>query len=369
MMTSQFPFDDERHRERGTKAYINSNHIKQNLKTFKNLHKGKVIAVVKADAYGHGLSRVVTALKHADAFAVATIEEAQLLRALDSDKRIILLEGVFNDDELNQALEYKFDVVIHQDYQIELLKNTSCDSRIDVWLKIDTGMSRLGFAVKSYDSKLVQLETLDAVNVIRLMTHYAESGDVDSAQTKSQYRFNHTIIDQGYEYSFSNTAAVLNELAFEDEWVRVGIGLYGISPLKNPKWSQYFELKPAMQLTAKIIATKYISKGTKVGYCGRFVAAEEMRIGIVGIGYADGYPWSELTSSVLVDGKKVAVLGRVSMDMIAIDISQFDQAMTGLEVTMWGGDLPIELVANDLKLIPYALTCGITSRVKFYDIQ
>ncbi len=177
------------------------------------------------------------------------------------------------------------------------------------------------------------------------------------------------MISAGYEYSFSNTAAVLNNLGFDEEWVRVGIGLYGISPLAKPQWAEYYNLKPVMELTAKIIATKYIKKGVRVGYCGRFVAKEDMRIGIVGIGYADGYPWSELSSSVVVKNSKVSVLGRVSMDMIAIDISQFDEAMTGVEVSMWGELLPIEQVAQDLKLIPYALTCGITDRVKFHDNQ
>lgn len=368
-MTSQSQFNQDSHRERGTKALIHSSHIAHNLKVFQKLHKGKVIAVVKADAYGHGLSRIVPALNHADAYAVATIDEAALLRRLDANKRIILLEGIFNNKELTKAHDLNLDLVIHQDYQIDILKGASIGFEFDVWLKIDTGMSRLGFGVDQFRSKLTQLKQLDAVAEIRIMTHYAESGEIKSKQTKEQYQFNQGVLDIGFEYSFSNTAAVLNKLSFENEWVRVGIGLYGVSPLCEPKWADYFGLKPVMQLTAKIIASKYIKKGAKVGYCGRFEAEDDMRIGIVGIGYADGYPWSERNSTVVINNKSVQVLGRVSMDMIAIDISQFEQPMTGQEVTMWGGNQPIEQVAKDLKLIPYALTCGITNRVKFYDIQ
>ncbi len=368
-MTSQFQLDTNRHRERGTKASINLDNISHNLDVFKKIHPGKIIAVVKADAYGHGLKRAVFALEKADAFAVATIEEAQYLRALNASKRIILLEGIFNAEELAVALALKLDVVIHQNYQIELLKSMHIESTLDVWLKIDTGMGRLGFDVSELDKKLQSVKELESVNTIRLMSHYASSDKPESEQTQSQLNHNQILKSKGYEYSFSNTGAVLNQLADAEEWVRVGLGLYGISPLDEPHWAESFGLLPAMHLTAKIIATKRIKKGSKVGYNGQFTASKDMRIGIVGIGYADGYPWSNSNSVVMLDKQRIDVLGRVSMDMIAIDVSDFNQALTGIEVTIWGNQLPIEQVASDLKLIPYALVCGITSRVEFYDNQ
>ncbi len=357
------------HRERGTTAYINTTHIRHNLNVFKQLHRGKVIAVVKADAYGHGLTRVVPALSACDAFAVATIEEALELRELAADKKILLLEGVFNRYEMNKAIEQRFDVVVHQDYQIGLLQEVNSPAEIDVWLKIDTGMNRLGFDKNELADKLAELKAIDAVATIRLMSHFASSDLLNSAQTQTQIQCNSWLKSLGHEYSFSNTGAVLNQLAEPDEWARVGVGLFGISPLAAGYWGHTYGLKPAMHLTAKIISSKTITAGALVGYGGNFMAKHDMRIGIVGIGYADGYPWSEHGSSVLLDGLKAPVIGRVSMDMIAIDITNFDHQMTGKQVTIWGGDLPIESVAEDLKLIPYTLSCGITRRVKFYAIQ
>lgn len=357
------------HRERGTKAYINTSHISHNLNIFKQLHPGKIIAVVKADAYGHGLDKVIPALSACDAYAVATLEEAIELRTIDSAKKILLLEGVFNEYEMQTAIDQQFDVVVHQDYQMDLLHSIRQNAVIDVWLKIDTGMNRLGFKPAELETNLSFLNKLSAVKNIRLMTHFASSDDVACQQTLAQSEFNQSLKELGYEYSFSNTGAVLNQLSEDAEWARIGLGLFGISPLKQPHWAASFMLKPVMHLTAKIIATKYVSADSQVGYGGHFEVKQDMRIGIVGIGYADGYPWSEHNSWVWIAGEMVAVIGRVSMDMIAIDLSKFKHNMTGEEVTIWGPDLPIEQVASDLKLIPYALTCGITKRVEFYDIQ
>ncbi len=356
------------YRERGTQADINTSNISHNLKQFKSLHPGKIIAVIKADAYGHGLATVVPHLKAADAFAVATIGEALELRAINPDKRIILLEGVFNPEELSAAIEYKFDVVVHQIYQIELLKEAQGNHQIDVWLKIDTGMNRLGFNAKDAASYLKSIKQLTLVNQLRIMTHYASSDVVDALQTKKQQKVNTWVKSLGFEYSFSNTGAVLNQLSEPDEWVRVGLGLFGISPLSD-RWGSSFNLKPVMQLTAKIIATKDIQAGDLVGYGGTYQAKKEMRIGIVGMGYADGYPWTEKQCHVMVKGKKTQVIGRVSMDMMAIDLTALPDVLTGFDVEAWGENWPIEAVANELGLIPYILTCGITKRVKFNEIQ
>ena len=355
--------------ERGTAAYINTSHISHNLNVFKDLHPGKIIAVVKADAYGHGLKNTVPALTACDAFAVATIEEALALRQLDNEKKIILLEGVFNDHEMNLVIEHRLDVVIHQDYQVALLKIVPATHNMDVWLKIDSGMNRLGFHLDQMAEKLNSIKAIDGIGQVRLMSHFAASDDVQCQQTRSQIKVNDQLKTLGYEYSFSNTSAVLNQLNTHDEWCRVGIGLFGISPLGMGSSGGDFNLKPAMHLSAKIIASKYIKTGEKIGYGGHFTATKDMRIAVVGIGYADGYPWSEHNSSVIVDGLTVEVLGRVSMDMLVIDASELKLNISGKQVTVWGDELPIEAVAADLKLIPYALICGITKRVKYYAIQ
>lgn len=354
-------------RARGTIAYINTSHIKHNLNVFKQLHAGKIIAVVKADAYGHGITHVVPALSDCDAFAVATIEEALELRGLDANKKILLLEGVFNSSEMEAAIENEIDVVIHQDYQIRLLETVDLSADIDVWLKVDSGMNRLGFRPEEIDLKLAELKAISSIQTIRLMAHFASSEVAIDSQTKDQIICNKKLKSLGYEYSFSNTCGVLNGLTEHDEWARVGLGLFGVSQLGNDETG--FGLKPAMRLTAKVIATKFINAGSHVGYGGHFVAKNDMRIAVLGIGYADGYPWSEYSSFVRLDGIRLPIIGRVSMDMMTIDVSVFKQNLTGKEVTIWGDDVPIEAVANDLNLIPYALVCGIKNRVKLNAIQ
>ncbi|MCX7553411.1 alanine racemase [Marinicella sp. S1101] len=368
-MSKQPEPDTSTFRERGTQAVITPSNITKNLNTLKQSHPGKTIAVIKANAYGHGVDLAVPALAAADAFAVAAITEAQKLRSLSTDKRIILLEGVFNQAELIMAQQQQFDVVVHQDYQLDILKDAHPNTSLDVWLKIDTGMNRLGFDITELDTKLRELQAMPVVKQIRLMSHFASSDDKSCTQTQQQLSLNQHLKSKGFEYSFSNTAAVLNQISDPHEWVRVGLGLFGISPLPAPHFAASFNLAPAMHLSANVIATKHIPKGAQVGYCATYTAPEDMRIAIVGIGYADGYPWSHLSSSVLIKNQLVAVLGRVSMDMIAIDVSKFNEPLTGEEVTIWGEGLPVEQVASDLEMIPYALVCGVTQRVKYYVNQ
>jgi alanine racemase len=356
------------YRERGTEAEIHCKNISHNLSQFKKLHAGKIIAVVKADAYGHGLSRVVPHLSHCDAFAVATMDEAIELRAINTNKRIILLEGIFNEDELQTAITHHFDVVVHQHYQIELLQTISSECRLDVWFKIDTGMNRLGFDPSEAVELLTKLSGFTGLGAIRIMTHFASSDDKTLLQTKEQIKLNQWVKSLTYEYSLSNTAAVLNQISDRNEWVRVGIGLFGVSPLPK-QWAEDFGLKPVMQLKAKIIATKTIKAGSLVGYGGTYTAEKDTRIGIVGIGYADGYPWTRKQSHVVVENCKIPVIGRVSMDMMAVDLTAVETVVTGHVVEVWGDQMPIEAVAAELDLIPYALTCGITKRVKFHDVQ
>ncbi|WP_154223216.1 alanine racemase [Marinicella rhabdoformis] len=355
-------------RERGAQATINKKHLKHNLAQFRAMHQGPMIAVVKADAYGHGIENVVPALGAVDAYAVATIDEALQLRSLSPDKRIILLEGVFNEEELALAVDNNFDIVVHQKYQLALLNQIQKNKKLKVWLKIDTGMNRLGFDMSLSKSIIEVLKHNDLID-LHLMSHFAQSDQPISTQTQQQIRCNEWIESQGLPFSFSNTGAVLNGMSQDKEWIRVGIGLFGISPMPGTMGSDY-QLKPVMNLASKVIATKNISKGQAVGYGAHFVAPHDMHLGIVGIGYADGYPWSKSESmSVMLGQNPCAVVGRVSMDMLAIDLSRHQAVEPGADVQLWGDCLPVESLAEQLGVIPYALVCGITKRVKFNVIE
>lgn len=357
-----------RPRARGAQATINQQHLKHNVSVFKAMHPGPLVAVVKADAYGHGIEHVVPALGDVDAFAVATIDEAMQLRKLCQDQRIILLEGVFNEAELHLALSQKFDVVVHQKYQLALLDQLKDSDCLSVWLKVDTGMNRLGFELDFAKNAIESLIKSPAI-VLHLMSHFAQSDQPLAMQTQQQIKSNDWIAQQGLPFSFSNTAAVLSGISQPQEWVRVGLGLFGISPIEDSMASDY-KLRPVMNLQSRVIATKSIQKGQAVGYGAHFVAQKSMRLAIVGIGYADGYPWSQSQSThVMLNGLPCPVVGRVSMDMLAIDVSAQPDTDPGDVVQLWGDGLSVELLAKQLNVIPYALVCGITKRVKFDVIQ
>lgn len=355
-------------RARGAQATINQQHLRHNVTTFKGMHRGPLVAVVKADAYGHGIEHVVPALGEVDAFAVATIDEAMQLRKLCHDQRIILLEGVFNDAELQLALSQNFDVVVHQKYQLALLDQLKTSDRLSVWLKVDTGMNRLGFELNFVKNTIEPLKNNPAIS-LHVMSHFAQSDQPLAMQTQQQLTANEWLSKLGLPFSFSNTAAVLSGISHPQEWVRVGLGLFGISPTEDSTAAD-FKLRPVMNLQSRVIATKSIQKGQTVGYGAHFVAQKPIRLAIVGIGYADGYPWSHSQSThVMLNGLVCPVVGRVSMDMLAIDVSAQPETEPGDVVQLWGDVLPVERLAKQLDVIPYALVCGITKRVKFDVIQ
>lgn len=355
--------------ERGTSAHICLPHLVHNIEVFKAMHQGPIMAVVKADAYGHGLARVTDALKSCDGLAVATIEEALQLRTFIPDKRILLLEGVFNQTELELAVEKQLDVVIHQFYQLDVLRQSDfTQSSLAVWLKVDTGMHRLGFDWTDYPQVLKQLERIKMVHEIRLMSHFAQSDQPHNTQTQQQIKRNQCLRQHGLEVSFANTGAVLNNISCPGEWARVGLGLYGISPLSK-QFAVNFNLKPVMQLSAKLISIKTVKKGEPVGYSASYICPHDLPVGIVGMGYADGYPWSNHQSRVVIRGQFAPVIGRVSMDMLAVDLSTVTVPQIGERVEIWGDQQPVEQVAEDLQTIPYTLVCGITGRVKFHVVS
>jgi alanine racemase len=326
----------------------------------------KIIAIVKAHAYGHGLVRVAQALSAADAFGVACMEEAITLREAGCDRRIVLLEGLFSPADIMLINGYRLDVVIHSTRQVEMLEQGSLSKPLDIWLKIDTGMHRLGFRPTEAAAVADRLRGIPQVATLRFMTHFACADDLSSDVTLTQLRrFSEIPATGAAERSLANSAGVLGWPDAHCEWVRPGIMLYGSSPLAGQS-AAALDLQPVMTLGTELIAVTARSKGDAVGYGGDWVCPRDMRIGVAAIGYGDGYPRHATSGmQVLVNDKPAALAGRVSMDMICIDLGDQPDARGGDEVVLWGPGLPVDQVAAQAGTISYELLCGVGSRVHF----
>jgi alanine racemase len=358
---------------RGTTAFINFENLRHNFKVLKVLAPNKLVLVVKADAYGHGLKEIVQALDEVDCFAVATIDEALIIRKYRPKVRILLLEGFLDKDELQAALDYKLDCVIHQKQQLNLFEALQSKRTMNIWLKYDSGMNRLGFSDDEFARANQLLFQHRNVNELILMSHLASANEKNNPfnrkQTERFIKFN----TNNQQLSLSNSSALLNKAYLPNEWCRVGLALFGISPIENRDASD-FNLKPVMSLQTNIIAIKPVKKGGTIGYGQTYTAAQAMQIAIIGIGYGDGYPWSlPETTFVKIHNQPAQIVGRVSMDMMAIDISQIKDCEIGDPVLIWGenknGHLPLETVASHAKSIAYVLLCQITSRVHYHYVE
>lgn len=327
----------------------------------------KVFAVVKADAYGHGLARVLPALAGADALAVACVEEALIIREAKIDKPVLLLEGFFDAEDIAACAEHDLWAVIHHPSQVDLLARHPPAKPIRVWLKIDSGMNRLGLAGDKIAVCRRQLADNNAVRKdIGLLTHFARADDTADPTTGEQLtRWQALTENLDGERSSANSAAVLGWPESHLDWVRPGIMLYGISPFVEG-CGRDAGLKPVMTFKTRLIAVKNVQSGDCVGYGGAWRARSATRIGIAAAGYGDGYPRHAPSGTpVLIDGMKAALAGRVSMDMLAVDLSGHLNAAVGSEVTLWGDGLPVETVAAYAGTIAYELLCGVTQRVHF----
>jgi alanine racemase len=326
----------------------------------------KVMAIIKANAYGHGLMPVAQALGGRDAFGVACLEEAISLREAGFDRRIVLLEGLFGADDLALIHGYQLDVVIHHISQVELLEQDRLSGPLDVWLKIDTGMHRLGFAPDQVAAVTERLARLPQPGCVRYMSHFACADEPDNPATQIQLdRFEAACADFEGERSLANSAAVLAWPASHRDWVRPGIMLYGSSPFPG-RTAQDLGLQPVMTLATRLIAVNPHNKGEAVGYGGDWTCPEDMPVGVAAMGYGDGYPrHAPAGMPVLVNGKRCALIGRVSMDMISIDLRTHPDAQVGDEVILWGEGLPVDEVAQQAGTISYELLCGVGSRVRF----
>jgi alanine racemase len=330
------------------------------------------MAVIKANAYGHGLVPVARHLEAADSLAVARLPEALVLREAGIDKPIVLLAGVASEDELRVAFARGFELVVHDIAQVEMLERAN-DSRGTVWLKFDTGMNRLGFPPDAAPELRPRLEAAGAVRELRLMTHFASADELDNAITRTQLAA-FAPVAGGFPgaVSIANSPASLGwpqvidaraELGFEgDFWIRPGISLFGISPFAD-KTGRELGLKPVMQFEARLIAVKSLHAGARVGYKGAYVCEQDTTLGIVAAGYGDGYTRHFRSGTpVLLNGRRVSLIGNVSMDMCAVDLGPGAADRVGDIATLWGDELPVEEVAPWADAIPYELVCGVMNR-------
>jgi alanine racemase len=347
-------------------ATIDSGALRHNLQQVRQwAPKSRVMAVIKANAYGHGLVTVARALGSADAFAVARVDEGLTLRAAGIMTRTVLLEGVFDAAQLAAAAAAGFELVVHTREQVELLR-AAPDARFTVWLKLDTGMNRLGFKGRDFAAAYAALGAVPAVQQpVNLFTHLSSADDPELAATPGQLaRFAAATESLPGERSIANSAGMLSYKEAQADWVRPGLLLYGASPFFGSVGADY-GLKPAMTLRSRVIALKDLEAGERVGYGGDWTAQRPTRLAVAAVGYGDGYPRSLASGApVLVNGERVPLAGRVSMDMIGIDVTDLRAPPAlGDPVILWGEGLAVEELAVWADTIPYELLCGISQRV------
>ncbi len=347
---------------RPIQAHIDPNALENNLHVARRATSSRIMAVIKADGYGHGLMCVAQALSAADGFALLDIQDAIALREAGYRQTILLLEGFFSEDDLPLIAEYDLTSVIHSTWQIKLLDAYPKRGSLDVWLKVSSGMNRLGFVSQQVTQAMEQLRRHSAVRDITLMTHFAHADETRGIDEQLEI-FNALAAPHRVARSLANSAALLRYPESHGDWVRPGIMLYGASPFTDTT-AQQLGLKPAMTLSSRIIATQELNAGDEVGYSASFRADRSMRIGVVACGYADGYPRHAPNGTpTLVNGQRTQLTGRISMDMLCVDLSNLPDGQVGSEVVLWGTGLPVEEVARAAGTISYELTCAVTQRV------
>ncbi len=347
-------------------ARVDSGALRSNLQVVRACAPGcRVMAVVKANAYGHGLVSSALALAEADAFAVARLEEAMALRAAGLSGRIVLLEGVFSAAQLAEAAPLRLDLVVHQEEQIALLEEYRGTRRFCVWLKVDTGMNRLGVRPEHFRAAWERLMRLTAPPPeLRVLTHLACADELDGRYTAEQLaRLAPLTAGLSAELSIANSAGILAQPSTHAQWVRPGLALYGISPFAGRRGAD-FGLQPVMTLESTVISVRDVPAGERVGYGGAWRAERPSRVAIVAAGYGDGLLRSLGSSAtVLIGSRRARLVGRVSMDMIAVDVTELPEVGIGDRVELWGKRLAVEEMAVAAGTIPYELLCAVSQRV------
>jgi len=354
-------------------AIIDSQALLNNVAFIKNLApKSKVLAVLKANAYGHGLERIAKILSCADAFGVARLDEALALRAAGITEAIVLLEGFFSAADLPTIAEHNLETVLHTKEQLTAIEKADLSQPLKVWLKVDTGMHRLGVEPKDFETyhrALLQCENVK--KPLTLMSHLASADNAYSKETQQQYElFEQLTSHLEEDKSLANSAAIIAWEKCHYQWIRPGLMLYGISPMSSLPLAASAEestlaLKPVMILKASLISIRNLAKGEAVGYGGAWVSEHATVIGVIAIGYGDGYPrHAKNGTPVLLNGRRVPIVGRVSMDMVTVDLGNDSVDKIGDLATLWGDKLSVTEIASCADTIPYELLCNISRRVK-----
>ena len=349
--------DVSRHRQRSARIRIDGEALEHNLGRVKACAPGsKIMAVIKANAYGHDVLLAAARLQSADGFALAMPLEAVALRQAGFSHPLVVLQGFASGDELSLCAEYDLQPVVHQQWQAELLQAAN-GLRVDVWLKIDTGMHRLGVPPQSVDSVYRMLESAKAVGDIRFMSHFANADDPQHPLNNKQLdSFFKAISNYGAERSIANSAAIISNSDSHLEWVRPGIMLYGTSPLLG-RSAQELDLEPVMQFETRLAAVQHIRQGEAIGYGSTWQCPQDMAVGVVAAGYGDGYPRHAPSGTpVWINGQLCPTVGRVSMDSVCVDLRGVE-ARHGDRAVLWGRELSVDTVASHAGTISYELLC------------
>ncbi len=355
-----------------TYAHIDLEALHNNLIKIKSrVTNSKILAMIKCNAYGHGAVPVAQKIeKDVHVFGVMFLREAIELSNAGIKKPIVILTGFLSGAELNMIDSFGFESAIHNFEQIEILEKSKLSHPLQVWLKFDTGMHRLGFQPHQITSAYQRLLACPMVRKpLRFMTHFAEADNGESNKTLEQMScFQEMVAGLDGEQCVANSAAIINWPKTHMPWVRPGILLYGATPL-NERSGTDLGVEPVMTLTSRIITMHDLAKGATLGYGGIFRCPKNMRVGTMAIGYGDGYPRNTIDAPVLVDGIRTKILGRVAMDMVGVDLSCVPNAQVGSKVVLWGRGLPVEEISRCSGEISYELFCRLTSRVqyKFYQ--
>jgi alanine racemase len=341
--------------------------LQNNLQQVRLMAPGaSVLAMVKSNAYGHGIERIALALPNVEAFGVASLEEGINLRDAGIKTPVVLMEGLFSEAELKEALAQNFTLIVHHVDQVEMLEKNNGKQPVSIWMKIDTGMHRLGF--RPAVAREMHQRLLDCAAVkkpIGLMTHFACANAIERAHTFQQIElFNEVTKGLVGPRSLANSAGIIAWPNSHADWIRPGIMLYGASPLEGHRGVEH-SLQPVMTLSSKIIAIHDVAAGEHIGYGGTWTCPVDMRVGVVGIGYGDGYPQHVKNGApILVNGRPCPLVGRVAMDMLSIDLRTQPEAKIGDPVLLWGPGLPVEVVAEYGETSGYELLTRITQRVR-----
>jgi alanine racemase len=350
---------------RHSRTIIDLEAVKHNYRYLKEQVDGqRVIAVVKADAYGHGAIKIADALPEADAFAVAAVGEAVALREAGIKQKIMVLGGFVRAEELQACIDYSLDPVLHHQTHLDCLQQNSNLSDLDVWVKVDSGMGRLGFSLNRAREVTGFLSNLDTLGDVRLMTHLASADDIENHFTTAQIDRVQSLGLDEYEWGIANSAGTLGWPTSHRVWVRAGIALYGADPLSDRK-SASRELKPVMTMKSVVLAVNEHYQDDMIGYANTYTCPTDMHIAVIATGYADGYPRHKIdTARVLIQDSLCDVVGRVSMDMITVDVSHLEQVNVDDEVILFGHSPDVNELAECSQTIAYEILCNVGAHAK-----